>query len=440
MQRLKQRLCALFHRVRQQIPPIETDFLPYIAFVFMPCAVLSVHSLNAIAIASILLVCARCVRKKENPLIARQKVPLFVLYNMGAFLLWIAATCFWAIDISLSLSRALRVVGCILFGGFLSLSLMKETQEERTVRFFERGLLLALCLLVFEFTSHGFIRHYILPVKGYTSWSYMWKMMINTYNQQACAIGVIVWPMIGHLVLRKEWNLLRLIAFLSLCIFSAAGNEGTRAAFLAGFAAFCGTWCWKEKFLCFFRVVTLVGVGSAPFIITEIPWDQIISHMSQDVREATSAYPRLCIWNHCAQCIFKHPLRGYGLWSLRADKLPEAMYRKKKNAKQQKDIEDIYVLHQHNMSLEIWQDLGFVGILLFLFLLNSLFQALQKASIPIILKSGFCAGLSAALAMTAVCFSFWQSWWLFFLCLMAPIIRAVVVTNRNKHLVSLNEP
>ncbi|MDR2412578.1 MAG: O-antigen ligase family protein [Holosporales bacterium] len=429
MQCLRPRLRALLHKARQKIPSIEADFLPYIAFIFMPCAVLSVHSLNAIAIVSILLVCAKCARRRENPLIFEQGAPLFVLYNMGVFLLWIAATCFWATDVSLSLSRTIRVLGCIIFGGFLSLSLMRETQEEKTVCFFERGLLLALCLLVFEFTSHGFIRHYILPVKGYTSESYIWGRMINTYNQQACALSIVVWPMVGHLVLRKEWNLLGLVAFLSLCVFFAAGNEGTRAAFLAGFVAFFGTW-WKEKFLCFFRLVTLVGIGSAPFIITELPLDRIVAHMDQGVIEATSAYSRLCIWKHCAQRISEHPLRGHGLWSLRADKLPKAACREKKNTGQQKE-EDAHVLHQHNVSLEIWQDLGSVGMLLFLFLLNSLFQTLQKASIPTFLKSGFCASLSAALAMTTVCFSFWQSWWLFFLCLVAPIIRALVVVNRH---------
>jgi O-antigen ligase len=309
---------------------------------------------------------------------------------------------------------------------------MQETQEEKTVCFFERGLLLALCLLVFEFASHGFIRHYILPVKGYEPESYKWASMINTYNQQACAVGIVIWPLIGHLVLRREWNPLKWIAFLSLCTFFVAGNEGTRMAFFAGFVAFCGTWYWEKKFLCFFRIITLIGIGSAPFIIAEIPWDRIVSHMSQDVRKATNAHPRLCIWRHCVQRISERPLRGHGLWGLRADKLPEAVC-VEENGEQRKAIQkNIYVLHQHNMSLEIWQDLGFVGVLLFLFLLNALFQVLQEARIPIVLKSGFCASLSAAFAMTAVCFSFWQSWWFFLLCLIAPIIRALIIVNRNR--------
>jgi hypothetical protein len=66
------------------------------------------------------------------------------------------------------------------------------------------------------------------------------------------------------------------------------------------------------------------------------------------------------------------------------------------------------------------------------------FRALERALIPILLKASFCASLGAAIIIALGCYSFWQSWWIFLFCLMAPIIRAFSITARKQEITQKN--
>ncbi|MDR0407276.1 MAG: O-antigen ligase family protein, partial [Holosporales bacterium] len=332
----------------------KVDLLPYIAFIFLPCAALLVHSLNVTAITSILLTFIVCARDYRNPFTVWQKMPKPVLYGLGAFLVWIMVTLLWAIDLRLSALKAIKVVTCIFFGTFLSVSLMQSTQEEKTARFFERGIVIALCLLVFEFASNYFIHCYILGYSNEGVW--------NKPNQPSGAVAIAMWPMVGNLLLKGQRALLGRIAFLALCVFSGANNEGTRAAFLIGLIIFGATYCWKEKFLRLVHIITLSGIAFSPFILVYVSEDWVLSHTNAKIQSVISLPHRLHIWKYCAQRILERPLKGHGIGSIRSDRFYKEASENSSPPNRNRYMDGFgYVWHPHNAVLEIWEDLGLGG-------------------------------------------------------------------------------
>ena len=116
---------------------------------------------------------------------------------------------------------------------------------------------------------------------------------------------------------------------------------------------------------------------------------------------------RMVIWSFVKNKIFEKPLFGHGFSSSRI--VGEQF--KFKNIYQ--ESMNIMPLHPHNGILQIWLELGFLGILIALFLVLLLLKKIKQHS-----KNNF---TNAAFAITSVCQVFfigqisygaWQIWWL----------------------------
>jgi O-antigen ligase len=392
----------------------KVDFLPLVALMFPPSGMFRHNTLNGIAITFAVLLMIQQAYKRENPLKTWRLIPPPVLCGLGSLVLWMLLTSCWAVDPSISFLRALFVSSYIMLGSFLTSAALQSRQVEKTVRFFSYGFGIALCLLVFELYSHGW-----LYARVFGNPEYQWGVALM-YSSQAVIPGIIMWPLVAHFLHKKRYGWMGAITVLSLAVFVQAGNEGARAAFLVGLCAFGATILFKERFLRLFRLGTLLSFAMMPLLIEE--GSDMKRYVTMQVERAVYASHRFQIWEFCATSALQSPFKGYGMECLRvpkffaraADSGAHAFY------------------HVHNAALEIWIDLGIVGMLLILFLLDFLFLAIEKAALPILWKASFCASISAALVVTLTCFSCWHGWWLFLFCLMAPVVRALVLVNQRK--------
>lgn len=114
--------------------------------------------------------------------------------------------------------------------------------------------------------------------------------------------------------------------------------------------------------------------------------------MNWDIQPPESWAQRLGYWSHALDAIAWHPIRGWGLDASR-------------------EFSPGIILHPHNGALQLWLELGLVGVvcvaLFWLFLLRRL-----SREGPDLAATAAMASASAYLLFGAVNFGVWQEWWL----------------------------
>ncbi|MDR2411998.1 MAG: O-antigen ligase family protein [Holosporales bacterium] len=375
--------------------------------------------LNGIATTLLVLLLIQHGVRRQHLFAVWSLIPRPVFYGLGALLLWIGIVLFWCVDLPVNARKTLSVVFYFVSGSFIGASLMRGSQKKKTIRYFTYGVLGGLCLLATELTSYGWLYKKVFTPDS-TALDFM-------YSSQATIPGIIIWPLVVHLLRQKRYILLCIIAALCTVIFKSAGNESARVALLVGSTTFVITLLVRKGFLYFLRLGILTGVALSPVLITEYEFF-LKRHSTPIIEELFRMSERLNIWRLCIYRILNHPFQGYGMGSIRSDKfLPIS-----------NDYGGCYagwvltqwVHHTHNAALEIWEDLGIIGILIILYLLDYLFCTLIKAPLPFLMRASFCASICAALSVTLTCFSFWHGWWIFLFCLMTPVVHALVITVR----------
>ncbi len=157
------------------------------------------------------------------------------------------------------------------------------------------------------------------------------------------------------------------------------------------------------------RVVARVLVlASVLFVILAPLTLPKLAHMPQvfdavdDFKE--SAGHRLLIWSFVGNRIAEHPILGWGLDSSRAIPGGGIVIRP--------PGETWLPLHPHNAALQVWLELGAVGVLPFVALLALLWYRVAGAGWPRLYAAAAAGGLTAALTIGFLSYGVWQEWWL----------------------------
>ena len=121
---------------------------------------------------------------------------------------------------------------------------------------------------------------------------------------------------------------------------------------------------------------------------------------------ALHKFHRLMIWSYVKEKILEKPLMGHGFFSSR--NIANEMRNSESGTKYQ-----LIPLHPHNSILQIWLELGFLGVIIFFsfikFILDKIFYYIQiNRSVATIAFISF----FQVFTIGQISFGFWQSWWL----------------------------
>ena len=202
-------------------------------------------------------------------------------------------------------------------------------------------------------------------------------------------LAVLMWPWTASLSRRARWFLPA--PFLGVAAVTLLlGQDAPLMALIVGSAAFVLTFAWGT------RGLVALGAAQAAFWLGA-PWAVHLVVSTVGARTAQSAIKpswteRLRIWRFASDRVMEHPWRGLGMDASRTfgDQIP---------------------LHPHDWSLQIWLELGLPGAVLVTGLWLGLLRCVQDLRRPA-QRAAAAAGLSAYLAIGAVSFGIWQTWWL----------------------------
>jgi O-antigen ligase len=268
-------------------------------------------------------------------------------------------------------------IWCRLFLAFIGamalfefLKGLNQEQRESLGKCLLIGFILALCAANIEIISDGVID------KAFYSLKFLYKKEhiynLTDLNRGASYISMLFWPLLAYLLLRKQKLLAVGLFIITLATLLRMESQSSWVAMIcASFATL---------FICFtgkkgLNIIMVIAVIAVPMvaITAKIADPAKIFADVPHIPNSASEY-RVYIWNFTAQKAYEKAIFGWGLDSSRSIPVKDSDY----------FLGGRYPLpmHPHNNVLQMWLELGIVGILLFIAFVLSILQTIKNIESP----------------------------------------------------------
>ena len=314
----------------------------------------------------------------------------------GALAVYAAVTHLFLIQCDACAAKAsgkLAMLGLILWAAGSGVGAIKPGARRKVGLALAGGLLVALILLVFELsTDSSFYR----MVSGRQTDP---DVPLFRYNRGTTALVLLAWPAAAWL-----WSLERrgMAVGLIAASIAAAAYGDSASALVAGLLAMLAAVAAAVA-----PSLTLsAGLLAAGVFTVLAPW--LLLNLLGWVRPFADSIPpsildRIEIWDHGASAVLDAPVFGHGIGVIRHLPLPDNAvtgYR--------------YLMkpptHPHDAALQIWLELGAVGVALFAVIVWIISRALHSFEAP--WRAGAIAAAAGVILTALVSYGLWQETWL----------------------------
>lgn len=398
---------------------MEAYILYGIGFLFLPVAAIANAQIWVLAVTGVTALLA--FRAVQGRILPAPNVPLVAL--LALLVGWAGLSIVWSINPDRAITTAIRLalVALSLIVLIDAASKLTDKQRRRFGVWLVAGTICGLLLTAVLILFSG-----IIP--GWLGMTKLTGRELSGLNRTSSVIALLVWPV--ALVIAQIYGRYAAAATIilsAILLFTLAPSTPV-VAFAIGVLAFSIAWAshrWGKRFLlvafaCAVIMIPLLDVLAPP----------VVDFLVAFVPAPNSEIHRIAIWQFAAEQIFNHPLIGWGLDSSRA--IPgghEKILLFQNNAGIVTG--QAMPLHPHNAIVQIWLELGLVGVLL----MGGIFS-LIVTSIPEYAKNR--AGPATMIAVTAcgfaiaqLGFGIWQGWWMATLGLMVMIVVAAIPVTHH---------
>jgi len=315
---------------------------------------------------------------------------------LGGFLAYGVLSALWSIRPGQSVRQAAEL-GYTLIPALLLATAATRTPgllNDRRAGWFLLAYALGFTLLMLD-TLHGLPIYYLMRGNP----GHPMEIEGSLINRNMVAMAALAWPAMQVLWLRRQWVAAILLPVATMVLVTGGQSQSAMVGLLAGLitlavavaAPVLARWA--------------LGVGVVVVFIGTIPAMEYLYSLNLIDRGGLpfSFVHRIEIWHFASNLALQQPLLGWGLDSSRS--LAERVFVSRGGYEF-----PVLPLHPHNAILQIWLELGFVGVLFGIATgLTVLRQIgrLPRESQPVAL-----AAFAGTLAMVSVAYGIWQAWWL----------------------------
>lgn len=332
--------------------------------------------------------------------------------TVAALLGFACVSALWSADASITVAHSALFLLVLLLGHLLAFWV--AVQPARRIRHLVYWLVIAILVgvvgLTIETLSDQAVRRTLMEYSSIFNPPTLGKhykilqdgsIRIANFelNRSIAAANMLLWPAV--LCAASYWNgkKLALVALVLVggVLLATAGSthETSKIAALCGVIAFAVAYFWRRFATAGAIVVwSIVVLGVVPLAL--VAHDYL--HLEDASWMQNSARARIVIWNEVADTVMKAPLLGVGArtgYVLNERKIPGAELSKVPR-------------HAHNVYLQTWYELGFVGAILLLavgILGLRAISALPDAAYPFAL-----ATFAVGMVQLATSWEIWQRW------------------------------
>jgi O-antigen ligase len=309
-----------------------------------------------------------------------------------AFLVgWGALSACWSIDPDRSLLLAARLLGIFAAGLALAAGAARVERPQRLLGLLLAGGALGIAAAAGDQVTGGRVNALVhdrvyLPAET---------------NQVMIALAILALPAVAAMWPRRRALAvtagLVAVAAIALSVDESAKLGIVLAVVIGAFAY------WRHR-----AAARVLVFASMLFVILAPLTLPQLAHMPRvfdavDVFKESAGH-RLLIWSFVGNRIAGHPVLGWGLDSSRAIPGGGIVIRP--------PHETWLPLHPHNAALQVWLELGAVGVLPFVALLALLWYRIAGAAWPRLYAAAAAGSLAAALTVAFLSYGVWQEWWL----------------------------
>jgi O-antigen ligase len=314
--------------------------------------------------------------------------------NIACFLLFALLSCFWSPNVLSSILMWLQL-------SFLSLVLLNLIQSNNRIDvimpWLNYGIMTAIVLFYVEYYTEGIISQSFRRV--FQQSSHNQHFALSMLDRGCSMLAIYTWFAIWYILPRSKF-LASLLYVVVLVTLGLSDNTSGFVAFIAGGIVFVVLYITKMRLVWLMTVGFIIAIIAVPiFTYKQDPMMLSDKYLGTHL----SWQHRLFIWDFVAHKANERPIFGHGFNSSR--------YLGEDKVVHHHDMTlPLLPLHPHNNILQIWLELGFVGLALFALILCGITSEIKKHYTEIS-GSLVSAALINYFVIGMISFGIWQSWW-----------------------------
>lgn len=323
--------------------------------------------------------------------------------GLMALVAWSMVSTLWAPGPSFtsSLRTALVILaGLVLVKTAVHLDAITRRRAQIAVMV---GILAAMFFFAFELATSAAITRMLrgIPLADFDA-----PVGFNPVSRGTAVLALVLWPAVAVL-----WRLWGKPAWGIMAI-AAAATVALLLPMLAGFLAiavgavtFALAYRFRRATLAVMAAAFVAYAVAAPVLSTTVLGPELLAKV--EIGQPLSWEHRLGIWRHVAGKALERPWRGHGFdasrYFGRAGVTVQALNKE--------DRFDALPLHPHNAVLQLWLELGIIGIAAFLLIFAGVVRTIWRLGGHAIIGAAATASLASYLTVALLSFGVWQSWW-----------------------------
>lgn len=372
-----------------------------LAIAFAALAPVAVYArLGIVALLVLTLVAQPCWDATKDTLLRLVRNPL--VWLGAALTLWAAITLFWTPEphpIDVPRAAIVPVMGLLLVAAVRALP---QADAQRLTRIVVISAFVMLALLGLEVLSKGALLRLVVQTPDVIA-----PGQVSPVVEHAARGAAVIAPLVyvyAYLIAtrsgRARTALLFIVAALLVC--KATSMDAAWVAILAGGIAFGVAYYAPRAALIGLFGGLMVYAALAPAISATVLTLDGIDNLAAPGMSGT--YSRIGIWQEAARRIAEHPFIGHGFDATRVlgahtGLIPGTPW-------------PALPLHTHNAFLQVWLELGVVGIALVVAMLAAALRALWPLAARPLALAVVLATLTSTAVVALISFGIWQHWWL----------------------------
>lgn len=227
------------------------------------------------------------------------------------------------------------------------------------------GFLVALVAANVEIISGGALSEFFRSFKAKE-----YHFELTDLNRGATYLAIIFWCVFAQVVVYKRFLFAALLAFLTLLTIIRLESQSASMAFILSFLTFPLILVFGKKAIKSMMLLAIFAVISVAAVSYKMQPDIIFKNIP-DIPNSASEY-RLYIWDFTAGLAMEKPIWGWGFNASRAIPISEGEY--VLNGRHP------LPLHPHNNVLQVWVELGCVGLFIFILFLLAQLQSIESTT------------------------------------------------------------
>ena len=323
--------------------------------------------------------------------------------SIHLLLLWSLITLIWAAD--KNIYDLLRIFSTIYLSILFFYSVKKLNTKESKILIYVicYTLLFLLITLIFEAISNSAIHKIIRPsdtIPRDGEWVPYIEILSARGTSILASFSILSAILIIQITKRKTLGVLYIVLSTVTCILMPM--QASLLSVCVGAIIFLISNYYPKLTIRIIFFGLIFGTFLAPWVSQKLINEK--TDFIESIEIDRGLKQRLIIWGYSSKLIAEKPIIGHGFDSSR--------YLSTKSGYYNNTNWSNLPLHPHNLWLQIWLELGLVGVLVFCAFLFSIYQSILRYNFSTLDICLINSSIASITVLSLVSFGVWQFWWI----------------------------